>query len=179
MRAPQGRVIDLLNKWRTRTLSDFAVPAGGGYDGSVIGVTTFGANGLLSSRDPSGGVSSFYTFDAAGNTCQSLTSTGAPNYTHYVSAFGFSRSSGQDLYDGMGAHLGYRDENSGFLYLLGHRHYDAQFGQFMTRDPMGYGGGSPRVARSSARFSSFGPLAGAGRSIEKIIRRGVSGKLRL
>ena len=110
-------------------------------DGRVIGMPTFGANGLLSSHDPSGGVSSFYTFDASGNTCQSLTSTGTPNYTHLVSAFGFSRSSGQDLYDGMGAQFGYRDENSGFIYLLGHRHYDAQFGQFMTRDPMGYRGG--------------------------------------
>ena len=52
-----------------------------------------------------------------------------------------SRSSGQDLYDGMGAQFGYRDENTGFLYLLGHRHYDAQFGEFMTHDPMGYEGG--------------------------------------
>ncbi len=77
----------------------------------------------------------------SGNTCQSLTSTGTVNYTHLVSAFGFSRSSGQDLYEGMGAQFGYRDENSGFIYLLGHRHYDAQFGQFMTRDPMGYAGG--------------------------------------
>jgi len=41
----------------------------------------------------------------------------------------------------MGAQFGYRDENTGFLYLLGHRFYDAQFGQFMTRDPMGYGAG--------------------------------------
>jgi len=40
----------------------------------------------------------------------------------------------------MGAQFGYRDENTGFIYLLGHRHYDAQFGQFMTRDPLGYGG---------------------------------------
>ncbi len=110
-------------------------------DGSVIGVASFGANGLLSSRNPNNGVSSFYTFDALGNTCQSLTSAGTPNYTHLVSAFGFSRSSGQDLYDGMGAQLGYRDENTGFIYLLGHRFYDAQFGQFMTRDPMGYRGG--------------------------------------
>ena len=41
----------------------------------------------------------------------------------------------------MGAQFGYRDENSGFIYLLGHRFYDAQFGQFMTRDPIGYRGG--------------------------------------
>jgi len=45
------------------------------------------------------------------------------------------------IYDGMGAQFGCRDENTGFLYLLGHRFYDAQFGQFMTRDPMGYGAG--------------------------------------
>ena len=48
---------------------------------------------------------------------------------------------GFDLYDGFGAQWGYRDENSGFLYLLGHRFYNAQTGQFLTRDPMGYGGG--------------------------------------
>ena len=41
----------------------------------------------------------------------------------------------------MGAQFGYRDENTGFLYMLGHRFYDAQFGQFMTRDPIGYRGG--------------------------------------
>ena len=32
-------------------------------DGSVIGVARFGANGLLSSRNPSSGVSGYYTFD--------------------------------------------------------------------------------------------------------------------
>ena len=51
---------------------------------------------------------------------------------------------GQRIYftcDGMAAQFGYRDENTGFLYLLGHRFYDMQFGQFMTRDPMGYEGG--------------------------------------
>ena len=61
-------------------------------DGSVIGVASFGANGLLSSRNLSNGVSSFYTFDLSGNTCQSLTSADTPNYTNLVSAFGLSRS---------------------------------------------------------------------------------------
>ena len=88
-------------------------------DGSVIGLARFGANGLLSSRNPSSGVSGYYTFDLSVNTCQSLTSAGTPNYTHLVNAFGFSHSSAQDLYDGMGA----------------------QFGQFLTRDPLGYGAG--------------------------------------
>ena len=47
---------------------------------------------LLSSRNLSNGVSSFYTFDLSGNTCQSLTSADTPNYTNLVSAFGLSRS---------------------------------------------------------------------------------------
>jgi len=51
---------------------------------------------------------------------------------------GFLYLLGHRFYD---AQFGYRDENTGFLYLLGHRFYDAQFGQFMTRDPMGYGAG--------------------------------------
>ena len=38
-----------------------------------------------------------------------------------MNAFGFSHSSAQDLCDGMGAQFGYRDENTGFNYLLGHR----------------------------------------------------------
>jgi RHS repeat-associated protein len=110
--------------------------------GNVLSTLTFGANNLLSAHTTYGS-SAFYTFDTQGSTCQSLTSTGAINYTSLVTAYGQVSSGGGtgDIYGGVGAQFGYRNENTGFLYLLGHRFYNAQVGQFLTRDPMGYGGG--------------------------------------
>jgi RHS repeat-associated protein len=46
---------------------------------------------------------------------------------------------------GFGGEWGYYQNNAGLnlegLYLLGHRYYDAGTGRFVTRDPIGYGGG--------------------------------------
>jgi len=47
-----------------------------------------------------------------------------------------------EQYDGLGAQWGYRDINSDQVFLLGHRYYNTLYGgQFLTRDPIGYGGG--------------------------------------
>ena len=108
--------------------------------GSVLSTASFGANGLLSNHQ-SYASSTFYTFDPSGSTCQTLSSTGTINPPRLVTAYGYASGAGLDLYDGFGAQFGYRDENSGFLYLLGHRFYNAQVGQFMTRDPIDYAGG--------------------------------------
>ena len=49
-----------------------------------------------------------------------------------------------DTYDpvGFGGQFGYYKDGATGLYLLGHRYYyDAGAGRFLTRDPLGYGGG--------------------------------------
>ena len=49
-----------------------------------------------------------------------------------------------DTYDpvGFGGQFGYYKDGATGLYLLGHRYYyDAGAGRFLTRDPIGYGGG--------------------------------------
>jgi len=60
------------------------------------------------------------------------------------SAFGTLRATADasDTYDpeGFGGQQGYYWDYAG-LYLLTHRYYDANAGRFLTRDPIGYGGG--------------------------------------
>ena len=48
-----------------------------------------------------------------------------------------------DTYDpvGFGGQFGYYKDGATGLYLLGHRYYDPGTGRFLTRDPIGYGGG--------------------------------------
>jgi hypothetical protein len=79
--------------------------------GNVLSTLTFGANNLLSAHTTYGS-SAFYTFDTQGSTCQSLTSTGAINYTSLVTAFEQVSDSEAtaDIYDGFGAQFGYRNE---------------------------------------------------------------------
>jgi RHS repeat-associated protein len=42
---------------------------------------------------------------------------------------------------GFGGQYGYREDSESGLSLLGHRYYDPKAGRFLSRDPMGYGGG--------------------------------------
>ena len=42
---------------------------------------------------------------------------------------------------GFGGQFGYYKDGATGLYLLTHRYYDAGAGRFLTRDPIGYGGG--------------------------------------
>jgi len=42
---------------------------------------------------------------------------------------------------GFGGQFGYYKDGATGLYLLGHRYYDPGTGRFLTRDPIGYGGG--------------------------------------
>lgn len=90
------------------------------------------------------GTGAFYTFDPSGSTCQRLNADGSVAYSHLTSGYGVQRvHDGQsEQYDGFGAQWGYRDINSGLLFLLGHRYYGSLYGgQFLTRDPMSYAGG--------------------------------------
>ncbi len=47
-----------------------------------------------------------------------------------------------DPYGGFGGQWGYYKDAETGLSLLGLRYYDAGTGRFLTRDPIGYGGGA-------------------------------------
>jgi len=116
--------------------------------GNVSAVNTFGANGLLSRtvrQNPDGSAvalyPTWYTFDPSGNVAQRLGFLGASSSDLY-DAFGArqSTSSTPDVFGFGGQWGGYTDAETG-LVLCAHRYYDPQAGRFVTRDPMGYGGG--------------------------------------
>ncbi len=111
--------------------------------GNVIATNTVGANGVLARR--TGTTSVFYTFDPQGSVAQRLDSSGNVLSSHANEGFGVQVSTGtgysNDPYAGYGGQWGYyRDSETG-LHLLGHRFYDASNGRFLSRDPIGYGGG--------------------------------------
>jgi RHS repeat-associated protein len=110
--------------------------------GAVTAVNTFGANGLVARR--SGGASVFYTFDPQGGTAQRLDAASNVLTSHMLDAYGAGASSGAttDPYAGYGAQWGYYADVETGLQLLTHRYYDAGTGRFLTRDPIGYEGGT-------------------------------------
>lgn len=86
--------------------------------------------------------STFYTFDERGNVAQRTSSTGAVTSTDVYDSFGKLLSGGAagDPW-GFGAKEGYYTDGETGLILCTHRYYDPSTGRFLTRDPMGYGGG--------------------------------------
>ena len=115
--------------------------------GNVQALNTFGANGLVSRHTAATGASVFYTFDERGNVAQRLDSGGNILSTDLYDAFGnrtgtttpATTSSGDPW--GFGGQWGYQTDNETGLVLCTNRYYDPQQGRFLTRDPMGYGGG--------------------------------------
>lgn len=107
--------------------------------GNVSAADTWGANGLLSRRVSS--ATTYYTFDQRGATAQRLDSSQAILTSNAFDAFGVSAVSPADPHDGLGGQYGYYWDSETSLQLLTHRYYDAQTGRFLTRDPLGYGGG--------------------------------------
>ncbi len=99
----------------------------------------FGANGLVSRSTPSGGTT-FYAFDERGNVAQRTDRYGSVTSTDLYDGFGKPRSGAADVF-GFGGQAGYYTDTETGLILCTHRHYDPQQGRFLTRDPMGYGGG--------------------------------------
>ena len=120
------------------------------YDGSgpvceldasanVAAENMFGANGLVSRNTPSGGTT-WYAFDERGNVSQRVGSNGALLSTDVYDGFGNKRAGPADVF-GFGGQAGYYTDTETGLILCTHRHYDPQQGRFLTRDPLGYGGG--------------------------------------
>ncbi len=120
------------------------------YDGSgpvceldasanVAAENMFGANGLVSRNTPSGGTT-WYAFDERGNVSQRVGSNGALLSTDVYDGFGNKRAGPADVF-GFGGQAGYYTDTETGLILCTNRHYDPQSGRFLSRDPIGYGGG--------------------------------------
>ena len=111
-------------------------------NGSIQALNTFGANGLVSRHTTATNSSVFYTFDERGNVDQRLDSSGVLSIDLY-DAFG-ARTGTTPPSDpwGFGAQWGYQSDAETGLVLCTNRYYDPQQGRFVTRDPVGYDGGS-------------------------------------
>ena len=118
-----------------------------GVDAS--GLQLWGADGLVGSRsfNSTTGVTSksYNLYDTQGNLAQTIdAATGSVASQSAVNAWGepIRDSAGNVAGAGYGAKFGYiRDGESGF-YLCTLRYYDASAGRWLTRDPIGYNGGS-------------------------------------
>jgi len=104
----------------------------------------FGAQGLVSRNTQTNGLSSastlWYAFDERGNVSQRTGGNGAVLSTDLYDGFGKQRSGAADVF-GFGGQAGYYTDVETGLILCTNRHYDPQQGRFLTRDPLGYGGG--------------------------------------
>jgi RHS repeat-associated protein len=81
-------------------------------------------------------------FDPRGNVSQRLSQSGSILSTDVYNAYGKLLSgnpSGDEF--GFGGQAGYRTDQETGLCLLGERYYDPSAERFLTRDPLGYGGG--------------------------------------
>lgn len=107
--------------------------------GNLAATNTFGAGGLASRR--AGTSSVFYSFDSEGNLAQRSDSSGAVSSNHFFSAHGVALSGALTEPFGYKAQVGYYTDAETGLHLLTHRYYDPNTGRFLTRDPIGYGGG--------------------------------------
>jgi len=105
--------------------------------------STFGANGLVSRHTTATNASVFYTFDERGNVAQRLDAGGSVLSTDLYDAFG-ARTGTAPATDpwGFGAQWGYQSDAETGLVLCTNRYYDPQQGRFVTRDPVGYDGGT-------------------------------------
>ena len=113
--------------------------------------------------DGSGGSDSsvFYTFDERGNVSERVNMTSVSGGPVRPGGPGVNSTSGSlsavsEVYDAFGSHTaqspqpepwgyeaqaGYYTDSETGLILCTHRYYDPSTGRWLTRDPMGYGGG--------------------------------------
>ncbi len=120
-----------------------------------------------------------YTYDPQGNLVQRHSQNGGPVFDVLeYDAFGLKRedfaayqSSPETYTDpvGFGGQFGYYTDSTSGLVLLTHRYYDPRLGRFVTRDPIGYKGGTnlygfagnnPVNESDPSGYSSAGDYAG-------------------
>ncbi len=110
-------------------------------DGSIGYYLTFGANGLLGVHNTAVSTDDrYFTFDLSGATVMRLAPDQSVQYTVGAqSSFGYCMTA--DSLGGTGAQWGYFSDGLTGLLLCTHRFYDPSNGRWLTRDPIGYGGG--------------------------------------
>jgi len=105
----------------------------------------FGAQGLVSRNTQPNGLSPagtlWYAFDERGSVAQRTGSSGGVASSDLYDAFGNVTSTGGPDVFGFRGQAGYYTDVETGLVLCTNRHYDPQSGRFLTRDPLGYGGG--------------------------------------
>jgi len=109
-------------------------------EGTITATNVFAPDGLVA-RYSSGWT--YYTFDAQGDVAQRLDSSQDVISSSVYDAFGAETTSGTAPTDcfGYNAQSGYLFDRDTGLYLCQHRYYDPTSGRWVTRDPIGYGGG--------------------------------------
>jgi len=130
---------------KTYFLYDGSDPVGEySSSGQAMAYNTFDADGLVLRyvNGSSTGYFIFYTFDERGDVAQRTDSTGAVQSSDLYDAYGTRTSTAAQAdpfgYEGQ---FGYYTDTSLGLILCTHRYYDPSNGRWLTRDPMGYGGG--------------------------------------
>jgi RHS repeat-associated protein len=107
-------------------------------DGQVNYV--YGPNGLPLEQITNAGVVTYYHHDQLGSTRMLTSSAGVATGTFSYDAYGNLAGSTGTQTTPFGYSGQYTDAETGFLYLR-KRYYDPLTGQFLTRDPLGLGGG--------------------------------------
>ncbi|HET8780955.1 MAG TPA: RHS repeat-associated core domain-containing protein [Pyrinomonadaceae bacterium] len=107
--------------------------------GTVTATSSFSAYGLVSRRE--GSTSVFYSFDSEGNVSQRSDSTGSVLSDYLFDSHGAAKNGSVNEPFGYKAQFGYYTDPETGLQLLTHRYYDPNTGRFLTRDPIGHGGG--------------------------------------
>jgi len=115
--------------------------------GSVTATNTFSSGGIASRR--SGSTSVFYSFDSEGNVSQRSNSSGIVLSTYLFAAHGSILSGALNEPFGYKGQFGYYTDSETGLQILTHRYYDPANGRFLTRDPIGYNGGTNLYAHGS------------------------------
>jgi len=110
-------------------------------EGTVTATNVFAPDGLVARQSGTGWT--YYTFDAQGDVSQRLDSSQSVISSSTYDAFGAETTTGTTPTDcfGYNAQSGYLFDRDTGLYLCQHRYYDPSSGRWVTRDPIGYGGG--------------------------------------
>ena len=106
--------------------------------GAVTATNTFGTAGLVGRHETN---SVFYSFDAEGNVAQRSDSSGNVLGSLFFSAHGATLSGSLTDPFGHKAQFGYYTDTETGLQIATFRYYDPASGRFVTRDPIGFGGG--------------------------------------
>ena len=110
---------------------------------NVSAAYTWGAAGLVSERLVQTNTSLWYAFGPQGETRQLTNASGVLVDSYVYSAYGTPLMQGTDVNPFQyGGQTGYYTDNANGIILCGARWYDPWIGRWLSRDPIGYGGGA-------------------------------------